>query len=102
MLRYYGVTKDVEMKSVILQVKRFIEEQKLLETGFTYMFLLPVHLVHPSRIFLGMLRLKPVWNGKGLWMLCLSTWKGLTNLMLLVLNSPDQTLFGTDLRRNMF
>ena len=29
-LRYCGVTKDVEMKSVVLKVKRFIEEQRLL------------------------------------------------------------------------
>ncbi len=101
-LRYCGVTKDIEMKSVTLQVKRFIEEQRLLGTGFACMFLLPVHLVHPSRTFLGMLRLKLIWNGKGLWMLCLSIWKGPTNLMLLVLSFPGQTLFGTDLRRNMF
>ena len=31
-IRYCGVTKDVQMKGVNLQVKRFIEEQKLLGT----------------------------------------------------------------------
>ena len=73
-LRYCGVTKDVEMKSVILQVKRFIEEQQLLGNWVHLHVSTPCTSGSPLKNFSGNveLRLRLIWSGKVSWMLCLS------------------------------
>ena len=52
-IRYCGVTKDVQLKSVIMQVKRFIEEQKLLGTWVHMHISTPCTSGSPLRNFSG-------------------------------------------------